>query len=291
MPSANGAPNRARSRTPSRARSPTAGPAERQAEHPSGVRVRARAERFGAWVALDDATLVGAPRELVVGNLADLVFDGQSAITERGLRGHGRRCHYIGNGSFVPGEDEPSLRRYAGGKSDFLALAPWVVSDRSRAALRRVGDELAPGSRRADDYLETALVADLPFPVDRGRRGCAGARWEWRFCDRCHQVRSFPLPWNLKIRSTGPTTCHMQKLLVLTVGGKLAHARQILLPAIHGTKVQQFPTFAEWNRYGFGEVHAANGVAHELTRNRIIRNINIGMGGRRSASHIADDAA
>jgi hypothetical protein len=114
---------------------------------------------------------------MMVGNLADLVFDGQSAITERGLRGGGRRCHYIGNGSFVPGQDQPSLRRYAGPKSDFLALGPWVVSDRSRSALRRVGDELAPGSgsHLEDDYLETALVADLPFPVDRGRRGCAGA--------------------------------------------------------------------------------------------------------------------
>jgi hypothetical protein len=114
---------------------------------------------------------------MMVGNLADLVFDGQSAITERGLRGQGRRCHFIGDGSFVPGEDQPSFRQYAGSKSDFLALAPWVVSDRSRAALRRVGDELAPGSgsRLADDYMETALVADLPFPVDRGRRGCAGA--------------------------------------------------------------------------------------------------------------------
>ena len=37
---------------------------------------------------------------------------------------------------------------------------------------------LAPGSgdRLENDYLETALVADLPFPVDRPRRGCAGAR-------------------------------------------------------------------------------------------------------------------
>ncbi len=112
---------------------------------------------------------------MLVGNLADLTFDGQSAITQRGL--HGPGCHYIGNAAFVPGEDQTEFRRYAGRKPDFLALAPWVVPDASRASLRAVGASLAPasGSPRSDDYLETALVADLPFPIDRGRRGCAGA--------------------------------------------------------------------------------------------------------------------
>jgi hypothetical protein len=109
---------------------------------------------------------------MMVGNLSDLVFDGQSAITQRGLRGRG--CSYIGDRSFVPSEDQAVFRRYAGPQPDFLALAPWVVGDRSRAALRKVGDELAPGSgsRLENDYLETALIADLPFPVDRGQRGC-----------------------------------------------------------------------------------------------------------------------
>jgi hypothetical protein len=112
---------------------------------------------------------------MMVGNLADLAFDGQSAITQRGLRGQG--CHYIGNRAFVPGEDQPMFRRYAGRQPAFLALAPWVVRDGSRASLRRIGSELAPssGSRLEDDYLETALVADLPFPPDRRRAECAGA--------------------------------------------------------------------------------------------------------------------
>lgn len=111
---------------------------------------------------------------MMVGNLADLPFDGQSAITQRGgTRGPG--CHYVGNSSFVPAEDQPVLRGYAGAKRDFVALAPWVVPDGPRPALRRVGAELASGSgsRRQDDYLQTALVADLPLPVDRHRRGCA----------------------------------------------------------------------------------------------------------------------
>ncbi len=111
---------------------------------------------------------------MMVGNLADLVFDGQSAITQRGgTRGPG--CHYIGNARFVPGEDQPVLRGYAGVKHGFVALAPWVAPDGARAALRRIGASLGPssGSVLQDDYLETALVADLPFPVDTRRRGCA----------------------------------------------------------------------------------------------------------------------
>jgi hypothetical protein len=126
---------------------------------------------------------------MMVGNLSDFVFDGQSAITQRGFLGvAGRRgtgagggavslCNYIGNRAFVPGEDQAIFGRYAGPKPDFVALAPWVVSARPRSVLRRVGAELSPGSgsRLENDYLETALIADLPFPVDRRRLGCAGA--------------------------------------------------------------------------------------------------------------------
>ncbi len=113
---------------------------------------------------------------MMVGNLADLVFDGQSAITQRGgARGSG--CHYIGNRAFVAGEDQPMFSGYAGNQRDFLALAPWVVPDGSRAMLRQVGAQLGPasGSPREDQYVETALVADLPLPVDHARAGCAGA--------------------------------------------------------------------------------------------------------------------
>jgi len=111
---------------------------------------------------------------MMVGNLADLVFDGQSAITQRGGT-RGRGCHYIGNAAFVPGEDQLSVRGYAGVKHGFVALAPWVAPDGPRARLRRIGAELAPGSGSSlqNDYLETALVADLPFPVDNRRPGCA----------------------------------------------------------------------------------------------------------------------
>jgi len=110
---------------------------------------------------------------MMVGNLADLPFDGQSAITQRGLRGRG--CHYVGNARFVDGEDRPDLRSYAGSKPRFLAVAPWVAPDARRSDLRAVGDKLAYGSgdKLENDYLETAIVADLPYPPDPSRAGCA----------------------------------------------------------------------------------------------------------------------
>ena len=48
----------------------------------------------------------------MVGNLADLAFDGQTAITQRGLRGP-RRCTYIGNRRALPSRPAsvPPLRR------------------------------------------------------------------------------------------------------------------------------------------------------------------------------------
>ena len=53
---------------------------------------------------------------MMVGNLADLVFDGQSAITERGLRGPGGGVITSGTARSCPVEDEtlaPALRRAA----------------------------------------------------------------------------------------------------------------------------------------------------------------------------------
>ncbi len=115
-----------------------------------------------------------AVNAFMVGNLADTPFDGQSAILERGLRGAG--CHYVGNGSFVPGQDAGADRRYAGAKPQFLALAPWVVPDGPRARLRRTGASLAAlRGAGSDRYVQTALIADLTFPVDRRRPDCVKA--------------------------------------------------------------------------------------------------------------------
>ena len=102
----------------------------------------------------------------MVGNLADTPFDGQSAILQRGLRGRG--CHYVGNARFVSGDDDPANRSYAGNKPQYLAVAPWVVPEAGRRTLRAAGNALL----RSDRYVQTALVADLPFPADRSRAGC-----------------------------------------------------------------------------------------------------------------------
>ncbi len=108
----------------------------------------------------------------LVGNLSDLPFDGQTAITQRGLGGPSA-CTYVGNSSLIEG-DPGYLAPYAGPKPEFLALAPWVSPDAPRADLRETARRLAPGSGDPleNDYLETAVVADLPFPPDPGRGNC-----------------------------------------------------------------------------------------------------------------------
>jgi hypothetical protein len=113
----------------------------------------------------------------LVGNLADLPFDGQTAIAQRGVAA-GPGCHFIGNARLQPNppeSDPASARRYTGSKRQFLAIAPWVTGDAPRARLRATAAELLAGSGSplSDDYLETAAIADLPLPVDRTRPGCA----------------------------------------------------------------------------------------------------------------------
>src|SRR5690606_35201467 len=108
----------------------------------------------------------------MVGNLGDLPFDGQTAITQRGLRGK-KKCHYVGNRKLRP-EDNRSYRRYVGPKRQFITLAPWVRKDAARVKLRRTGKALLAGSgkKRENRYLETAAIADLPFPPKRKRENC-----------------------------------------------------------------------------------------------------------------------
>ena len=102
----------------------------------------------------------------LTGNLFDQVFDGQSAIL----------------GDAAPGEASPS---YSGHDPEggFIALAPWVAGDpgaedpalsldERRKALRSVGQELAPGGARENEYIETVVAADIdpkdPFPMVPG---------------------------------------------------------------------------------------------------------------------------
>ncbi|MFP5372006.1 MAG: hypothetical protein ACLGI3_14850, partial [Actinomycetes bacterium] len=111
----------------------------------------------------------------MVGNLADLAFDGQTAITQRGGT-TGPGCHYVGNREWLAGDPE-AYRQYSGPKTEFLGLLPWVTPDGDRADLARTGAALAPGSGDPleNDYVEGAIAADLPFPPEPDRTGCAGA--------------------------------------------------------------------------------------------------------------------
>ena len=98
---------------------------------------------------------------MLTGNLLDLPFDGQSAITARSVRS--APAHYIGNTEFISGTDVEAYRSFLGAKAEFLALAPWVTPDAPRDALLATGAALAPGSNDPleNDYLETAVWADL----------------------------------------------------------------------------------------------------------------------------------
>ncbi len=114
----------------------------------------------------------------MVGNLADLPFDGQTAITQRGLGADAppaQGCNYVGDSKFLS-EDPEKYRVYSGPKTEFLGLAPWVRADASRERLRAAGEALAPssGKPRENRYVETAVVADLPFPPDPDRPFCNG---------------------------------------------------------------------------------------------------------------------
>jgi hypothetical protein len=134
---------------------------------------------------------------MMVGNLADLPFDGQSTITQRGLDDRG--CTYIGNAQFQPGDPE-RLRPDAGAKPQFLALTPWVRPDGPREALHATGAKLAPGSHDPleNDYLETAIAADLPFPPDPNRGSCLTAS------DTLPPSARLSAPAYASDRSTGP---------------------------------------------------------------------------------------
>jgi hypothetical protein len=98
---------------------------------------------------------------MMVGNLLDLPFDGQSAITSRA--GGAPLRTYVGNREPLDPRDPKDYAVYVGPKPQFLALAPWVTADASRAALAATAAALGPGSGdpRENDYLQTAVFADL----------------------------------------------------------------------------------------------------------------------------------
>ena len=81
----------------------------------------------------------------MVGNLADLPFDGQTAITQRG-RARGQGCHFAGNRRFQPDPpegDTQAAAHYGSRKRQFLAIAPWVTPNAARSKLRATATKLA----------------------------------------------------------------------------------------------------------------------------------------------------
>jgi hypothetical protein len=97
---------------------------------------------------------------MMTGSLLDMTFDGQSAITGRGFAGTPQ--NYVGAATTQTG-DPAGMSAYAGLKPEFLALAPWVTPDATRAALTATAAKLAAGSSDPleNRYLETAVWADL----------------------------------------------------------------------------------------------------------------------------------
>jgi glycerophosphoryl diester phosphodiesterase len=113
----------------------------------------------------------------MVGNLLDLPFDGQSAITARSVAAPATT--YVGNTEPLDPRDPPEHEVYAGTKPHFLALADWVRPDAPRTELEQTSAALAPGSGdpEEDRYLQTAVAADLlprPAPAE-GAGAPAGA--------------------------------------------------------------------------------------------------------------------
>ena len=118
-----------------------------------------------------------AVNPFMVGNLADTPFDGQSAILARGRRGK-LDATTSATGRSWPGRICRGIDRMPVASRSSSPWAPWVVPDSSRARLRAIGAALASGTDRYR-YVQTAAIADLPFPADASQ---AGAAW-WRADD------------------------------------------------------------------------------------------------------------
>jgi predicted amidohydrolase len=118
---------------------------------PANVRDQTVAWLESAWTATTTGRSIRyAVNPMVVGNLLELSFDGQSAITGRP-------------------EDAPDLKSYVltDPRPGFLALAPWVQESGTPDELREVGQQLSArsGHPRENAYRTDLLHADLTLPA------------------------------------------------------------------------------------------------------------------------------
>ncbi|MCD0174941.1 carbon-nitrogen hydrolase family protein, partial [Deinococcus sp. 14RED07] len=115
---------------------------------PANLRDQPVAWLESSWQVTSTTRIRYAVNPMVVGNLLDLTFDGQSGITG-------------------PHEEAPRPRSYVmtDPRPGFLALTPWV-EDGPPEQLRRTGQLLAAGSGhpRENAYLTDTLHADLTLP-------------------------------------------------------------------------------------------------------------------------------
>lgn len=119
---------------------------------PTNVRDQPLAWLESSWQATTTGRSIRyAVNPMVVGNLLDLTFDGQSAVTGRL-------------------EETPELRSYVltAPRPGFLALLPWV-EEGPPERLRELGRQLAAGSGhpRENAYRTGVLHADLALPPSR----------------------------------------------------------------------------------------------------------------------------
>ncbi|UQN05060.1 nitrilase-related carbon-nitrogen hydrolase [Deinococcus sp. QL22] len=118
---------------------------------PTNVRDQPVAWLESAWTATTTGRSIRyAVNPMVVGNLLDLSFDGQSAVTGRA-------------------EDAPDLKSYVltDPRPGFLALAPWVQGSGTPGELRQLGLNLSArsGHPRENTYRTDLLHADLTLPA------------------------------------------------------------------------------------------------------------------------------
>lgn len=117
---------------------------------PAHVRDQPLAWLESSWQVTQRTRIPYAVNPMVVGNLLDLTFDGQSAIA--------------GSAAEAP---EPRSYVLTNPRPGFLALAPWVAPDTTAPEeLREIGQQLAArsGHPRENQYLTTVLHADLQLP-------------------------------------------------------------------------------------------------------------------------------
>jgi predicted amidohydrolase len=103
------------------------------------------------------------------GNLFEIAFDGQSSITARDTVEPEPSVNFVGNEGFCDTRTGESF------KGRFLALAPWVMDDpvisqpdlplsRRRQLLSERALSLLPGGASQNQYLESAIRADVTLP-------------------------------------------------------------------------------------------------------------------------------